>query len=137
MRLWHKSLIQVLPQKQLIAQWRELSAIAGSIQKNGTPNHPLVNYVTAYDYDHFISYAALVREELLKRNYKASSSVWNKICSLKPNYQQLPFEEIYAKQHSVRYLRQCCYNLQEKFDCGIVDVDDWDKIKKRNKIILN
>ena len=43
MRLWHIDLISVLPREQLVAQWRELSAIAGAIQKKGTPNHILVN----------------------------------------------------------------------------------------------
>ena len=59
MRLWHKDLISILPREQLVAQWRELSAIAGAIQKNGTPNHGLVNFVLDYDYDNFISYAYL------------------------------------------------------------------------------
>ena len=45
MRLWHINLIKALPQQHLVAQWRELSAIAGAIQKNGTPNHVLVNFV--------------------------------------------------------------------------------------------
>ena len=57
MRLWHKDLISVLPREQLVAQWRELSAIAGAIQKNGTPNHILVNFVLDYGWNHFISYA--------------------------------------------------------------------------------
>ena len=55
MRLWHITLIKILPREQLVAQWRELSSIAGAIQKNGTPNHILVNFVLDYDYDHFIS----------------------------------------------------------------------------------
>lgn len=33
MRLWHTSLIEVLPREQLVGCWRELSAIAGAIQK--------------------------------------------------------------------------------------------------------
>lgn len=37
MRLWHKDFIKALPREQLVTQWRELSAIAGAIQKNGTP----------------------------------------------------------------------------------------------------
>ena len=45
MRLWHKDLISVLPREQLVAQWRELSAIAGNIQIKNTPNHILVNKV--------------------------------------------------------------------------------------------
>ena len=58
MRVWHTDLIKVLPREQLVAQWRELSSIAGAIQKNGTPNHILVNFVLEYNYDHFISPAA-------------------------------------------------------------------------------
>ena len=57
MRIWHTKLIKALPKIHLVAQWRELSAIAGAIQKNGTPNHVLVNFVLDYDYDNFISYA--------------------------------------------------------------------------------
>ena len=49
MRLWHTELIKVLPREQLVAQWRELCAIAGAVQKNGTPNHILVNFVLDYD----------------------------------------------------------------------------------------
>lgn len=60
-RIWHRDFIKVLPREQLVAAWRELSAIAGAIQKNGTPNHLLVNFVLDYDYDHFISYAYYVR----------------------------------------------------------------------------
>ena len=66
MRLWEKNLIEVLPREQLVAQWRELSAIAGAIQKNGTPNHILVNFVLDYDFDNFISYAQLVRDEMTR-----------------------------------------------------------------------
>ena len=51
MRLWHTKLIKALPNMHLQSQWRELSAIAGAIQKNGTPNHVLVNFVLDYDYD--------------------------------------------------------------------------------------
>ena len=45
MRLWHKDMISILPREQLVAQWRELSAIASNIQTKGTPNHILVNKI--------------------------------------------------------------------------------------------
>jgi uncharacterized protein (TIGR02328 family) len=90
MRLWHPGLIKVLPREQLVSQWHELSSIAGAIQKNGTPNHILVNFVLDYDFDHFISYAYYVREEMTKRSYKTMNSVWDKIVSLKPDYTILP-----------------------------------------------
>lgn len=78
MRLWCTQLITVLPREQLVSQWRELSSIAGAIQKNGAPNHILVNFVLDYDYDHFISYAYYVREEMTKRGYRTMNSVFGR-----------------------------------------------------------
>ena len=98
MRLWHVCYIHSLPKGQLVAQWRELSAIAGAIQKNGTPNHILVNFVLDYSFDHFISYTKLVRQEMTSRGYKTMDSVWNKIVALKPDWKELSFEEIYPEK---------------------------------------
>ena len=124
MRLWHKKMIKGLPREQLVAQWRELSAIAGAIQKNGTPNHILVNFVLKYDYDHFISYANLIREEMTSRGYRTMNSVWEKIISLKPDYNLLPFEEIYSNKMNKEYLTICYYNLYEKYLCnGLTDAE--------------
>ena len=130
MRLWHKDFISALPREQLIAQWRELSAIAGAIKKKGTPNHILVNFVLDYDYDNFISYAAAVRSEITSRGYRTMDSVWNKITSLKPNWHQLPFDEIYKNKMNHMYLTICYYNLLEKFLCGGISSEDWEKIYK-------
>ena len=124
MRLWHKKMIKGLPREQLVAQWRELSAIASAIQKNGTPNHILVNFVLKYDYDHFISYANLIREEMTSRGYRTMNSVWEKIISLKPNYNLLPFEEICSNKTNKEYLTICYYNLYEKYLCnGLTDAE--------------
>ena len=118
MRLWHKDFISVLPREQLIAQWRELSAIAGKIQKSGTPNHILVNFVLNYDYDHFISYAKIIRDEMTHRGYRTMNSVWEKITNLKPNWQQLPYKEIYKEKMDDTYFNICFFNLYEKILCG-------------------
>ena len=124
MRLWHKNLINVLPREQLIGLWRELSAIAGSIQKKGTPNHILVNFVLEYDYNHFISYAAEVREEMTRRGYRTMEKGWEKITSLKPEWERLPHNEIYKEKMNEVYLTICYYNLYEKYLCnGIKDSD--------------
>ncbi len=139
MRLWHIDLISVLPREQLVAQWRELSAIAGSIQKKGTPNHILVNFVLNYNYDNFISYAAEVQEEMTKRGYRTMNSVWEKITSLKPDWERLPHDEIYKEKMDNTYLDICFYNLYEKILCdgGIKEPDSSNIInlyyKKRNK----
>ena len=90
MRLWHKDLIKVLPREQLVAQWRELSAIAGNLSTKGTPNHILVNKVLEYSREHFISYAFWVRQEMARRGYRTMESVWNKIyCTRETDYGEL------------------------------------------------
>ena len=48
MRLWHKSLINVLPKKQFLGQIRELTAICKDIQNNGKTNHILINRIKKY-----------------------------------------------------------------------------------------
>ena len=133
MRLWHTKLISVLPREQLVAQWRELSAIAGAIQKNGTPNHLLVNFVLDYPFDHFISYAKLVREEMTKRGYRTMDSVWEKIVSLKEDYTLISEDMIYFHKMDVIYLDICYYNLYEKFLCGGISEKDWKKIIHKRK----
>ena len=129
MRLWHKNLIPALPKQQLVSQWRELSAIAGAIQKNGTPNHVLVNFVLDYDYDHFISYAKYIREEMSCRGIRTMDSVWNKITSLKSDYHFLPLEEIYKEKMDNLYLKICYYNLFEKYLCGMFSEEEYLPIK--------
>lgn len=135
MRLWHTDLIKVLPREQLVSQWRELSAIAGAIQKNGTPNHILVNFVIEYNFDHFISYAYYVREEMTKRGYKTMNSVWEKIVALKPDYTILPLERVYFNKMDDTYRIICCYNLYEKYMCGGISGEDWQKIEKISNIL--
>lgn len=129
MRLWYIDLIPVLPREQLVAQWRELSAIAGAIQKNGTPNHVLVNFVLDYDFDHFINYAAAVRSEMVTRGYRTMNSVWDKITSLKPDWNELPHNEIYKEKMDTTYLIICYYNLYEKFLCGGIKDEDYYNIR--------
>ena len=121
MRLWHKDLIKALPQIHLVAQWRELSAIAGAIEKNGTPNHVLVNFVLDYDYDNFISYAYYLREEMTSRGIRTMSTVWDKIVNLKPEWTLLPLDKIYEQKMDDLYLKICYYNLYEKYLCGMFD----------------
>lgn len=128
MRLWHKDLIAVLPREQLIAQWRECSAIAGAIIKNGTPNHLLVNKILDYSFDHFINYSIEVREEMTKRGYRTMDSVMNKIKSLNPDYKIISHNDLYPKWHNNRYYEQCYHNLEEKYDCKGFPSIDWEKI---------
>lgn len=132
MRLWHKELITVLPREQLVAQWRECSAIAGAIQKNGTPNHILVDYVLV-DLNSFVAYSAAIREEMTRRGYKTMDKVWEKIVAVAADdfWRSKGHNDIFPMHHNDRYLKQCYYNLQEKYDRGGISHEDWIKIDSR------
>lgn len=125
MRLWHKSLIHSLPREQLVAQWRECSAIAGNIATRGTPNHILVNRVLDYDFDHFITYSKMIRDEMTRRKYRTMDSVWNKIVSLKPDWKPVPEEKLFKEWMDDIYLDICYHNLLEKYICGGIAEEDW------------
>ena len=135
MRLWHTQLITVLPREQLVSQWRECSALASNIQKKGNPNHILCNFIMDYDFDHFISYAFYVREEMTRRDYRTMNSVWEKIVSLKSDYTLLPLKEVYGRKMNNTYFDICWYNLYEKYLCGGIKDEDWVRIKD-DKIFL-
>ena len=124
MRLWHYKLLPVLPDKFIIAEWRECIAIKRQWEK-GTLDHRLVSYVMKYDKIYFLNYVDLVLEEMKKRNIKYNFDLYNEIynfCISNKIVNNYP-------EHNDRYLRQCLYNLQEKYDRGIINQEEWDKIK--------
>lgn len=128
MRLWHKDMIKYLPREQLVAQWRECSAIAGNINTKGTPNHILVNKIMNYSLNHFVSYSYYIREEMTKRGYRTMDSVWKKITSVCNDYNIIPLEELFPEWHNDTYWVICYYNLKEKWLCGGISNDDWNRI---------
>ena len=130
MRLWHKDLIPVLPRQQLMGQWRECCAIARNIERNGTPNHVLVNKVMNYPMEHFNRYAYMIFEEMKKRGYKAD---WKKFVKEKKNVLMADERDVFEGWHNGRYLRQCLYNLEEKADCGAIPREEWITIVQWNR----
>ena len=111
MRLWHKDLLEVLPKQQLLGQWRELNSIFSRENK-----HILINFIyDDYNLDHFYSYSTLLVCEMALRGYKIDQTkMINYFKDKKVDY--LPIELIYKEKMGKRYLKQCLYNLQEKFD---------------------
>lgn len=138
MRMWHKYLISVLPDKQLIAQWRELCAIVGNIRIKGMPNHLLVNRMMWYNKSHFYNYACLICCEMFNRGFEPTDEAREKILEYVSEEERqvgssISIEDLYRMWMDDRYLLQCFYNLQEKFDCGGIDPNDWRKIVERVK----
>ena len=119
MRLWHYKLIPFLPKSQLLAQWRELNSIYKKQDK-----HILINYVYEYPREDLLAYSLLVMSEMNERGIEIKktenfdsyfSGVYVKNI---PNLENFaPFKN----HHNNRYLLQCFYNLQEKYDRGQKD----------------
>lgn len=134
MRLWHKHLISVLPDQQLLGQWRECCAIAGNIKKHKYPNHILVNRIMDYHLSHFYKYCSLISGEMHKRGFNISESSISKIIeitdeNIRMGSEFVTIDELFAGWHDDRYMHQCYYNLQEKYDCGGITKNDWEAIR--------
>ena len=127
MRLWHKDLIPVLPDKQLLGQWRECCAIASNIANKGTPNHILVNKIMDYNIDHFWSYGKYIANEMERRSFKVDFEKFNQWFPF-GGYEFIPIDKLFYLWHNDRYLAQCFCNLQEKYDCGAIGWYDYEPI---------
>ena len=138
MRLWHKDLIPVLPRQQLLSQWRECCCIAKNITANGTPNHILVNKILIYPTEHFQRYSQEVAYEMIHRGYKCDINKFQSYNNDGVKFINMPSHiELFNSWHTDRYLKQCYYNLQEKYDCGGIPEEEWDHIENfmRGKIL--
>lgn len=135
MRLWHKDLIPVLPDKQLLAQWRECVAISGNIKRLGHPNHILVNKIMDYHLSHFYKYCVLVTGEMHNRGFKVNPGSILKVMEVadldtRMGSEFIPYDVLFSGWHNNRYLWQCIYNLQEKYDCSGITESEWQRIKE-------
>lgn len=131
MRLWHKDLIPFLPRQQLLGQWRECCLIAKNIATKGKPNHILVDRIMDYPINHFIYYGRLIDLEMTKIGYKINSDKfdnWFRDDNGAIPYPYPRYENLFCNWHNKKYLYQCLSNLQEKYDCGGITGDEWDRI---------
>lgn len=130
MRLWHYKLIPFLPKSQLLAQWRELNSIFKKQDK-----HILINYVYEYPKENLWTYSVIVLAEIKKRGFKIRSyeNYINYFIDADASFSCDMFINLdnpFPEHHNDRYLRQCFYNLQEKYDRGQKDFSEqqYDKL---------
>ena len=133
MRLWHKDLIPYLPNKQLLGQWRECCAIASNIYHKGSPNHFIVNKIMNYPLSHFDIYTTLVFREMENRGYKPDYTKFSKY--IDSATEVVSVNDLFSGWHNDKYLKQCFYNLQEKYDCGGISKHDWKPIENYYSIV--
>ena len=114
MRLWHHELLHLLPNSQLIAQWRECNLLIKDYNEDKKTNHILINYVWDYPIEHLYSYMDLVKNELYSRGFKVVSD--RRLIRFFENV-----DTVFDGKHNKNYLLQCFMNLQEKFENGQKD----------------
>lgn len=149
MRLWHKELIDVLPRQQLISQWRECCLIMRQLSVNGTPHHILVNKITDYPLDDFVTYTLYVQSEMEERGYRCDVDKFNRwvptyakckklglmrLCNY--TFKWVDFSDVFKDWHNYRYLEQCYFNLEEKYDCGGIDEDEWNRLYEKVCVLM-
>lgn len=130
MRLWHIDLVKYLPRQQLLGQWREL----GSIYKD-EPNHMLINFVYE-DKPSLYWYSLSVLKELKRREYSVHTDKFENYFGISKfewfvDYLTLGSRivDIFPKKMNDVYLRQCYYNLEEKYMCGGISENEWQQIR--------
>lgn len=72
---------------------------------------------------YFMGYVVSVTEEMSKRGIKYNKKYYTEIKDFCEGFTTTHYPE-----HNTRYLKQCLYNLEEKFDRGIITQEEWDKI---------
>ena len=107
--------------------WRECIAIKRQWEK-GTLKHRLVSYVMNYDKSYFMSYVLKVVAEMERRNIKFQEKYYYEIFEFCKR-----IDNNYYPEHNQRYLKQCLFNLQEKFDRKIIKEEEWQKIYDKFK----
>lgn len=130
MRLWHNDLIELLPQKQLLGQWRELNCIYR--QKN---RHILINFVYEYPKLDLYCYSLKVIEEMHCRGYKVNTNNFDLNFM---EYAECPADYVpFKEKMNKTYLRICLMNLYEKYLCKGISENEWNKIYTANKLIID
>ncbi|MBR4832410.1 MAG: hypothetical protein IKZ97_07275, partial [Butyrivibrio sp.] len=78
-----------------------------------------------------------VRDEMIRRGYKVNEELFlrhyrafalRRYRDVGNAFVEVPSEHIFKDWHDERYLKQCFYNLQEKYDCGGISQAEWLKI---------
>lgn len=129
MRLWHKDLLPYLPKQQLVSQWRECCCIAKNISVSGTPNHILVNRILEYPERHFVCYAGMVCDVMQCRGYNVNTEKFLQHTTYNSVF--VGVSDLFANWHDDIYLRQCLYNLEEKYICNGISKEEWQRIYDR------
>lgn len=130
MRIWHSGLIEVLPRQQLLSQWRELCSIYAK-----EDNHMLINFVYE-DISSLKKYSDMIVAEFKRRGYNIREQSYSKYREYFEGKELIEVEEVFPNKMNDRYFRQCYYNLEEKYDCGGITLDEFELVYSLARKVL-
>ena len=163
MRLWPYQMLDVLPYRQMLSQWRECLAISGMIRNgDGKVNHATINRLNDYPIEHFCIYCKLVIKEFKRREWTIGTNAIGKLnenidyesieCDYKEKiekdengneiktvYVLTPdgkSEKLFENFHNERYIKQCLYSFQEKYDVNMLNDKEWKILENKFKYLL-
>lgn len=131
MRIWSKDLIPVLPNKQLKAMRYELGDM---IKQYPNIKNPLVKFANNYSCNYLLHYFSLVCMQCAERqiNMNQKYNIEIQDMAIEKSWEKNPNIAIYNvarfNEDNDRYLKQCLYNLQEKYDRGIITEEEWERV---------
>lgn len=135
MRLLHKSLIHVLPTTLLLEQLDECrNVVTQANAYNGILKDYEIQRVMFFNKSHFYNYCCIICNELFERGVEVHDSVREPILEYvddeaKQTGAFIEFNDLFKGWHDNRYLKQCYYILQERFDCGKLEPNNFIKIR--------
>ena len=91
-----------------------------------------------YDLSNLYTYSVDVCGEMISRGYKPDFGCFDKYFSYSESDDFVRHKELFKNWHNDRYLKQCYYNLQEKYDCGGISDNEWkliDELVKSKNIL--
>lgn len=133
MRIWHKDLIDILPDRLLMDLWDTCCIIARRIMHNGFTGDWCSSRVTQYPVEEFWAYARLVHQEITAREIQCNFGEFAKwFPNLYGQFEEITDrDDIFKDWHTKRYLWQCYSELEERMDCGQIKFEDWIEIAER------
>lgn len=113
-------------------QWRELNSIFKKQDK-----HILINFIYDYPKEHLLYYTDKLIREFDKRGYKINKienykQYFDDVDKVKYAY-MLKESNCFKEKMNNIYLRECLYNLEEKFIAGGTSKAEWQKIYDKYK----
>ena len=130
MRLWHQSLLPILPKPQILSQHRECCSLRG---KGWNKKHSTVQYALNDEKEKLVAYHIILMNEMLKRKVNIDEKWWNvqyrgknmEIDSLIDNKKVIDYSKLFPiyDQHNSIYLCICCINLFVKAILKQVEVN--------------